>query len=110
MKSFYLLFLLMAAGFCAMAQSQWGFNYSASLPLQEMKKNINLTHSLNASILSKFRGAPKFSWGFETGFGLYASFTKEQDIRFSDGSGITSDVTYSSNVVNAGLLLRYHFF
>jgi len=44
------------------------------------------------------------------GFGQYAFFINQQDIRFPDGSGINTEVTYSSNVTNVGLLARYSFF
>ncbi|HEX7846803.1 MAG TPA: outer membrane beta-barrel protein [Chitinophagaceae bacterium] len=110
MKPVYLLALFTVISFSLAAQKEWGFTYSASLPQHEMKKNINTTHSLNAFVMSNFKGSKKLSWGVEIGFGQYAFFTKEQDIRFPDGSGIKTDVSYSSNVVNAGLLGRYNFF
>jgi hypothetical protein len=110
MKRFYLLALLSASAISATAQVELGFSYSATLPLQDMRENIKPVHSLNGIFLSKIKGAEKFSWGIETGFGQYAFFTKDQEIRFPDGSGITTEVSYSSNVFTGGVLARYNIF
>ncbi len=110
MKPFYLLGLFTVITTAAAAQMDAGFSYSLALPQQEMRENIKPVHSINGIFLSRFKGSQKFSWGAELGFGSYAFFTKQQDIRFPDGSGITTDVTYSSNMVTGGLVTRYNFF
>ena len=110
MKRVYLLALLSASATIATAQVDLGFSYSGAVPLKEMSENIKPVHSLNAIFLSKFKGCEQFSWGVETSFGQYAFFTKDQDIRFPDGSGITTEVSYSSNVFSGGLITRYNFF
>ena len=110
MKSFYLLALLSVTATAGFGQSAAGFSYSLGLPACQMKENIKPVHSINATLLSKFKSNSKFSWGIEAGFGQYANFTKEQDIRFPDGSGVNTDVTYSSNVASGGFITRYNFF
>jgi len=72
-----------------------------------MGDNINPVHSLNVSFLYTLNTVcNRFSIGAEIGFGNYAYVTKEQDLRFPDGSGIKTDVIYSSNVVNAAMVMR----
>ena len=110
MKPFYLFTVFMATSICSSAQIKGGISYSLSLPLQEMKQNIRPVHSLNISFLSRVKGLSKLSWGIEGGFGQYAAFTKDQDIRFPDGSGINTKVSYSSNVASAGILTRFNLF
>ena len=109
MKRLYLLALLTVTGISASAQNKLGFSYSLGLPQQEMHDNIRPVHSLNTTFLSRFKCSEKFFWGIEAAFGQYAYFNKEQDIRFPDGSGFTTEVTYSSNVVSGGLIARYNF-
>ena len=110
MKALYLLALSLAVGLTATSQTTMGFSYSLSLPQHEMKKNIRPVHSMNFNFLSHLKKMSNLSLGIEAGFGEYASFTKEQEIRFPDGSGFDADVTYSSNVVTMGILTRYQFF
>jgi hypothetical protein len=81
-----------------------------SLPRQEMKQNIRPVHSMNAIFTSYFKKLTRLSWGIEAGFGQYASFTKDQDIRFPDGTGINTKVSYSSSVATAGVLTRFSLF
>ena len=45
----------------------------------------------------------------EAGLGQYASFTKDQEIRFPDGTGINTKVSYSSNITTVGVLTRFSF-
>jgi hypothetical protein len=72
-----------------------------------MGDNIRPVHSLNISFLTSIKGlCNRFMVGAEIGLGNYAYVTKEQDLRFSDGSGIRTDVIYSSNVFNAALVMR----
>ncbi len=110
MKPLYLLTLSLAAGLNASAQSTFGFSYSLSLPQHEMRNNIRPVHSLNVDFMSHLKKISNLSLGIEAGFGSYANFSKEQEIRLPDGSGFNADVTYSSNVVSAGLITRYQFF
>jgi len=110
MKSFYLFTVVMATGISASAQIKGGFSYSLSLPLHEMKQNIRPVHSLNISFLSPIKGLSKLSWGIEGSFGQYAAFRKDQDIRFPDGSGVNTEVRYSSKVVSGGILTRFNLF
>jgi len=110
MKPFYLLIALIAITFSSFAQINGGISYSLALPLQEMKQNIRPVHGLNIVFMSGIDKKSKLSWGIESSFGQYAGFTKDQDIRFPDGTGINTKVTYTSNVLTAGVLTRYHFF
>lgn len=110
MKPLYLLILFAITSISASAQMEVGFNYSLSLSQHEMKKNINPVHSLNAVFSSRLKKLKQLSWGVEVGFGQYAFFSKNQDIRFPDGSGINTEVSYSSNVASVGVLTRYNFF
>jgi|SRR5688572_23207588 len=110
MKAFYFFAAFIAMGICASAQIKGGFSYSLSLPQHEMKQNINPVHSMNINFMSHVKKLPKLSWGIEAGFGQYASFTKDQEVRFPDGSGITTQVSYSSSAVNAGIVTRYNLF
>jgi hypothetical protein len=72
-----------------------------------MGDNINPLHSLNVSFLYTPKIlSERFSVGTEMGFGNYAYVTKEQDLRFPDGSGIKTDVIYTSNVANAAIVFR----
>jgi hypothetical protein len=110
MKPFYMLTMFIATSTCASAQVEGGFSYSLSLPQHEMKQNIRPVHSMNIIFTSQVKKLTKLSWGIEAGFGQYASFTKDQDIRFPDGSGINTKVSYSSNIATAGILTRFSLF
>ena len=110
MKAFYLSILIFLNGLVASAQLKGGFSYSLSLPQKEMKENINPIHSMNFILFGHVKKPSQLSWGIEAGFGTYASITKDQEVRFPDGSGITTQVSYSSNTVTAGIITRYHFF
>jgi hypothetical protein len=109
MKAFYLFTLLFLSGLVASAQIKGGFSYSLSLPQKEMKENIKPIHSMNLVFMSHLKKVSKLAWGIEAGFGQYASFTKDQEVRFSRWSGITTQVSYSSSTVTAGLITRYSF-
>ena len=110
MKALYISLLLCLSGLVASAQIRGGFSYSLSLPQKEMKENIKPVHSMNLVFMSHLKKISKLALGIEAGFGQYASFTKDQEVRFPDGSGITTQVSYSSNTVTAGLITRYTFF
>jgi len=110
MKSLYLLSLSLAAAVHVSSQVTGGLSYSLSLPQQEMKNNIRPVSSLNIDFMFHLKELSNLSLGIEAGFGQYAFFTKEQEIRLPDGSGFNADVRYSSNVASAGILARYTFF
>jgi hypothetical protein len=110
MKYFYLLALSFTAVLDASSQLTGGFSYSLSLPQHEMRNNIRPVHSLNINFMSRFKQVRNLSLGIEAGFGEYAAFTKEQEIRLPDGSGFDADVSYSSNVATVGVLTRYQLF
>jgi hypothetical protein len=110
MKPFYLCILLIATSSYASAQMKGGISYSLSLPQYEMKENIRPAHSANLVFTSQLKKFSKFSWGIEASLGQYAGFTKDQDIRFPDGTGINTKVSYSSSIATAGILGRFSFF
>lgn len=89
------------------AQFKLGTNYALLIPQGEMGENINPVHTISLSFLyTPKMFCQRLSVGTDLGFGNYAYVTKEQDLRFPDGSGIKTDVVYTSNVVNAALVLR----
>ena len=102
MKPFYLLPVFFGMSI-ASAQIDGGFSYSLSLPQHEMQQNIRPIHGMNLIAISPVKKISKLSWGLEIGFGQYSFFGKDQDIRFPDGTGINTKVTYSSNVAHAGI-------
>lgn len=107
MKKFYLLPFITFTCLAVNAQFKFGASYSLSMPQGQMGDNIRPVHSLNISGLFFPKGiCDRFSIGAELGIGNYAYVSKEQDLRFSDGSGIKTDVIYASNVFNAALLMR----
>lgn len=107
MKKLYFLLPAIFLCFYLNAQFKLGTNYSLLIPQGEMGDNINPVHTVNLSFLYTPKVfCQRFSVGTEMGFGNYAYVTKEQDLRFPDGSGIKTDVVYTSNVVNAALVLR----
>lgn len=110
MKSFYLLALSLTAALGASSQITTAFSYSLSLPQREMRNNIRPIHNLNINLMSHFKKLSNLSMGVEAGFGQYAGFTKEQEIRLPDGSGFNGKVSYSSNVASAGLLTSYYLY
>jgi len=101
--------MFIAAYLCLTANSQFklGSSYSLSIPQREMADNIRPVHSLNISVSYPLKEiCDRFAIGAELGIGNYAYVTKEQDLRFPDGSGIKTDVIYSSNVLNAAFFMR----
>jgi hypothetical protein len=90
------------------AQLQIGSTYSLSVPGATMRDNINPLHGITGSFLYGLPGtSERFIVGAEIGVGNYAYVTKEQDLRFPDGSGIKTMVDYTSNAWNAALLSRF---
>ena len=111
MKLFYTLSFIAFLSTPASAQMYMGGNYSLGIPQQEMAENIQPSHGLNVNFLYRLPDKlNRLSVGLETGLGFYAYETKQQDLRFPDGSGTTTDVTYSSNIFNIGVQSRANLF
>ena len=109
MKPVYTFFMALISTTSAMAQWEMGGSYSLSLPQQEMASNIQPLHSLNATVLYKLPGQFKrVAIGTELGIGLYAYVSKDQDLRFPDGSGINTRFIYTSNVSQVNLFSRVY--
>lgn len=101
------MFVAALLGLTANSQFKFGSSYSLSIPQGEMADNIRPVHSLNISLLYPLKEiCDRFAVGAELGIGNYAYVTKEQDLRFPDGSGIKTDVIYTSNVFNAAFFMR----
>jgi opacity protein-like surface antigen len=99
--------LFIAITLSSTAQFKITTGYSLSLPQQEMSKNINMLHSLNAGGSYQLPG--KFSRiqiGADFTWGTYANTYKKQTFTFRDGSTTTTMVDYSSNVLQGGLNAR----
>lgn len=88
-------------------QSYMTLGYSLSSPQQAMNKNINHLHSLTAGIHFKVpRLDNRLQLGAEFGWGTYANTSKEQTFSFRDGSTTTTQVNYSSNVLQGAINAR----
>lgn len=89
------------------AQSYMNIGYSLESPQQEMNKNINHLHSLTTGIFFTVPQLDKrLELGAEFGWGMYANTSKEQTFTFRDGSTTTTQVNYSSNVLQGGFTAR----
>jgi hypothetical protein len=107
MKKIYLLLPATLLLFAANAQFRIGTVYSLSIPQKEMADNIKPAHGLNISLLYMLHGiCNRISIGTEIGIANYAHITKEQELNMADGSTATTDVVYSSNIVNAAFSVR----
>ena len=107
MKKIYTIFSIILICLNGSAQFKLAPVYSMSVPQGEMNDNIGLLHSINLSGQYTIPGTSgRLVVGAETGIGMYATVVKQQDLRFPDGSGINTAVTYSSNVFNGGLFTR----
>src|SRR5262245_3397003 len=110
MKKIYSLLFISITYLTASAQFKVVGHYSMSIPHGEMNDNIGLLHSLNGVFQYSIPGtSDRLVVGSEMSLGLYASITKHQDLSFPDGSGIKTNVTYTSNVFNGGLFTRFNF-
>jgi hypothetical protein len=110
MKKFYPLLFITCISLTASSQTKLGGSYSMSVPRGEMGDNIGLLHSLNFTFQYSIPGtSDRLVVGAETGLGIYASIMKHQDLSFPDGSGIQTDVNYTSNVFNGSLFTRVNF-
>jgi hypothetical protein len=111
MKYIYTLVLAVIISSYSTAQVEMGGSYSLSIPLREMAGNIQPLHSLNTHMFYRLPAKlNRISFGVEMGYGIYAYTSKEQDLRFPDGSGINTTVTYSSNVASVNLQSRVNLF
>ncbi|HEV8283307.1 MAG TPA: hypothetical protein VGQ09_03300 [Chitinophagaceae bacterium] len=105
MKKNLLFISIVCITICANAQFQAGFNYSMAIPLKEMGKNINLTHSAVVDFRYQFKKTAKNFWlGTQLGAGVYAIKTQRQLYQFSNGSTTEADVRFTSNIINAHLI------
>jgi hypothetical protein len=91
----------------AIGQLSIGGGYQMSLPLEEMRTNINPTHSFSMAGIHQLRNFPQLSLGFEAGLGTYAQKNMDQTFVFRDGSRTTTNVNYSSNMWQAAALVRF---
>src|SRR5687767_606179 len=104
-KALPLLLASFFLSFTTFAQFEAGVNYSMAIPVKQMGKNIQLTHSG----IFDFRYHPKklacgMVWGgVQLGLGNYASKTEKQLYQFRDGSSTEVDVMFTSNIFNAHL-------
>jgi hypothetical protein len=78
-------------------------NYSLGLPQQQMEKNIQPVHSLQAGILYQLKHVNPLSVGIELGVGSYASKRIEQTFQFDNNTAAIVPVNYSSNAFNVAL-------
>lgn len=91
----------------SMAQLSVGSGYQLALPLEQMKTNINPTHSITLAGLYQLPKAQQLSVGLEFGLGSYAQKNMDQTFTFTDGSQTVTNVNYSSNMWQASALVRY---
>jgi hypothetical protein len=108
MKIIFTLFLFTALSFSASSQ-QWKItsSYSLGIPKQEMQKNIQPAHSLQAGVLYQLPGAlNRLAVGTELGIGIYANKRIEQTFQFDNNTAAVLPVNYTSNVFNANIQAR----
>jgi hypothetical protein len=92
------------------SSQQWKFtgHYSLRLPQQQMGKNIQAVHGLQAGLLYRLPAQLKnFSVGFEVGVGVYAHKQVDQTFMFDNVSTVVP-VNYTSNVFNANMQTRFN--
>ena len=101
--------LLLGCLFFSAQCQQWKFtsSYSLGIPRQEMSKNIQPAHSLQAGVLYRLPGTLKrLSAGLEIGFGAYALKTIKQTFQFDNNTSTVLPVDYNSNVFNTDIMVR----
>jgi hypothetical protein len=101
--------LFLCSFFFSANSQQWKLmtGYNLGLPRQEMNKNIQPAHSLQAGLLYQLPGSLKqLAIGIEVGIGSYASKRIEQTFQFSNNIAAIVPVDYNSNVFNANLQAR----
>lgn len=108
MKSIFTLLLLTIFSFAASSQT-WRMtgNYNLGLPQEQMGKNIQAAHGLQAGIFYQLPGKLKqLLVGMELGVGTYASERIHQTFQFSNNVAAVVPVNYLSNMFNANLKTR----
>lgn len=101
--------LLLTIFFLSASSQQWKVTggYSLGIPKQDMGKNIQPAHSLQAGILYQLPGRLKqLSVGTEIGLGMYANKRIEQTFQFDNNTASIVPVNYSSNTFNTNLQVR----
>src|SRR5258705_9326930 len=101
--------LLFGFLFFSANSQQWKFtsSYSLGIPRQEMGKNIQPAHSLQAGVLYQLPGTlRRLSAGLELGLGMYAHKRIDQTFQFDNNTSTVLPVDYSSNVFNANIQAR----
>lgn len=104
----YISTLSLIIAFSFSATSQWKINvgYSAGIPRQEMSKNIQTVHSLQAGIMYQVPQVKLLSVGLEAGYGSYASERIDQTFQFDNNTSSVVPVNYNSNAFNINLNTR----
>ena len=103
--------LLLCSFFFSASSQQWKLisAYSLGLPKQDMGKNIQPAHSLQAGILYQLPGRLKqLGVGLEAGIGSYASKRIDQTFQFNNNLASVVPVNYNSNTFNVNLQARFN--
>jgi hypothetical protein len=100
--------LLPVLFFLSANSQQWEItgNYSLGVPQQEMSKNIQPAHSLQADVLYQLKHVKQLALGVELGVGSYASKQINQTFQFDNNVASVVPVNYSSNTFNVNLQTR----
>ena len=95
--------------FFTASSQDWKFfsHYSLALPQQEMGKNIQAAHSLQAGALYQLPAVKNLWVGLQLGIGIYAHEKIDQTFTF-DNHPTVVPVNYNSNVFNINLQTRYN--
>jgi hypothetical protein len=106
------ILLLLFTFYCFTSNSQsWKVmsHYSLGLPRQDMEKNIQPDHSLQAGLMYQLPGKLKqLSVGVELGLGIYASKRIDQTFQFDNNTASVVPVNYNSNTFNANIQARFN--
>jgi hypothetical protein len=81
-------------------------SYSLGVPQQQMEKNIQPVHSLQAGILHQLKHVKQLMVGMELGIGSYAGKRIEQTFQFDNNTAAVVPVNYNSNSFNINLQTR----
>ena len=93
------------------SRSTIGFHYSLSVPKGEMSDHIKPASSINLSYFYSLKSTQdRVAFGTEFSLGNYAWIVKEQDLRFPNGTGTTTNVNYTSNIFSGALSTRVSVF
>lgn len=106
MKSIFTLSLLIVFSFSAISQWKINIGYSGAIPRQEMSKNIQTVHSLQAGIMYQLPVVKQLSLGLEAGYGSYASKRIDQTFQFDNNVSSVVPVNYNSNAFNINFNTR----